>query len=147
MRTTFMAKPGEIERKWYIVDATDISLGRLSSVVASILRGKNKPTFTPNVDTGDNVIIINASAVKLTGKKATDKIYYHHSNHPGGLKSRQAGELRTNNPEKLLELSVHGMLPKGSLGRKQGLKLHVYADANHKHEAQNPEVLDITNLI
>lgn len=94
MRTTYMAKPGEIDRKWYVVDATDIALGRLSTVVASILRGKNKPTYTPNIDTGDNVIVINAGKVALTGKKATDKIYYHHSNHPGGLKMRQAGDLR-----------------------------------------------------
>ena len=109
MRTTYMAKPGEIDRKWYVIDATDIALGRLSTVVASILRGKNKPTFTPNVDTGDNVIVINAEKVALTGKKATDKIYYHHSNHPGGLKERQAGDLREKNPQRLIELSVHGM--------------------------------------
>ena len=112
MRTTFLAKPGEIEKKWYIIDAKDVVLGRLSTVTASILRGKNKPTFTPNVDMGDNVIIINASEVKLTGKKATDKVYYHHSNHPGGLKSRTAGNYREFNPEKLLELSIQGMLPK-----------------------------------
>ena len=99
MRTTFLAKPGEIEKKWYIIDAKDVVLGRLSTVVASILRGKNKPTFTPNVDMGDNVIIINASEVKLTGKKATDKIYYHHSNHPGGLKARTTGNYRELNPE------------------------------------------------
>lgn len=147
MRTTYMAKPGEIERKWYVIDATDIALGRLSTVVASILRGKNKPTFTPNVDTGDNVIVINAAKVALTGKKATDKIYYHHSNHPGGLKERQAGDLRAKNPQRLIELSVQGMLPKGTLGRQQGLKLHVFADAEHTHAAQQPEVLDITNLI
>ena len=139
MRTTYMAKPGEIDRKWYVIDATDIALGRLSTVVASILRGKNKPTFTPNV--------INAEKVALTGKKATDKIYYHHSNHPGGLKERQAGDLREKNPQRLIELSVHGMLPKGTLGRQQGLKLHVFAGSEHTHAAQNPEVLDITNLI
>ncbi|WP_373702583.1 50S ribosomal protein L13 [Weissella soli] len=147
MRTTYMAKPNEIDRKWYIVDATDVPLGRLSTVVASILRGKNKPTFTPNVDTGDNVIVINAGKVALTGKKATDKIYYHHSNHPGGLKQRPAGDLREKNPQRLIELSVQGMLPKGTLGHKQALKLHVYADANHEQAAQQPEVLDITNLI
>ena len=127
MRTTFLAKPGEIERKWYVVDATDIPLGRLSSVVASILRGKNKPQFTPNVDTGDNVIIINASKLKLTGKKASDKIYYHHSQHPGGLKHEIAGDLL--------------------LGHQQFLKLHVYAGEEHPHLAQKPEVLDISNLI
>ena len=103
MRTTFLAKPGEIERKWYVVDATDIPLGRLSSVVASILRGKNKPQFTPNVDTGDNVIIINASKLKLTGKKASDKIYYHHSQHPGGLKHEIARDLLRGNPAQIVE--------------------------------------------
>ena len=138
MRTTYIAKPGEVERKWYVVDATDVPLGRLSTVVASVLRGKNKPTFTPNVDTGDFVIVINAEKVALTGRKATDKIYYHHSNHPGGLKERT---------EKLIALSVKGMLPKGTLGRAQAKKLHVYRGAEHKHAAQNPEVLDITNLI
>ncbi|KRO11323.1 50S ribosomal protein L13 [Paucilactobacillus hokkaidonensis] len=147
LRTTYLANPNEIDRKWYIVDATDIPMGRLSTVVASILRGKNKPTFTPNVDTGDNVIVINASQIKLTGHKATGKIYYRHSDYPGGLKERTAGDLRAKNPEKLIEMSVKGMLPHNTLGRKMGMKLHVYADANHKHEAQKPEVLDITNLI
>ena len=147
MRTTYIARPGEVERKWYVVDATDIPLGRLSAVVASVLRGKNKPTFTPNVDTGDYVIVVNAEKVALTGKKETDKIYYHHSNHPGGLKARTAGDYRANDPEKLIALSVKGMLPKGSLGRKQAKKLHVYRGAEHNHAAQQPEVLDITNLI
>lgn len=147
MRTTYMAKKGEIERKWYVVDATDIPLGRLSTVVASILRGKNKPIFTPNVDTGDFVIVINADKVKLTGKKATDKIYYRHSQYPGGLKSISAGELRAKNSRRLIENSVKGMLPKGTLGREQAKKLHVYQEDTHPHEAQKPEVLDITNLI
>ncbi|KRM78797.1 rplM protein [Lapidilactobacillus dextrinicus DSM 20335] len=147
VRTTPLTKPADVERKWYVVDATDIALGRVSAAVAAILRGKNKPTFTPNIDTGDNVIIINASKVKLTGKKATDKIYYHHSNHPGGLKSRTAGEMRENNPVRLLELSIKGMLPKNSLGHSQFMKLHVYAGAEHEQQAQKPEVLDITNLI
>lgn len=147
MRTTYMAKNGEIDRKWFVVDATDIPLGRLSTVVASILRGKNKPTFTPHVDTGDYVIVINADKVKLTGKKASDKIYYRHSQHPGGLKSVTAGELRDKNSRRLLENSIKGMLPKNTLGRQQGSKLFVYGEAEHKHEAQQPEVLDITNLI
>ncbi|KIS03098.1 50S ribosomal protein L13 [Paucilactobacillus wasatchensis] len=147
MRTTYLANPNEIDRKWYIVDATDVPMGRLSTVVASILRGKNKPTFTPNVDTGDNVIVINASQIKLTGNKANGKFYYRHSDYPGGIKQRSAGDLRANNPERLIEMSVKGMLPHNTLGRKMGMKLHVYADANHKHEAQKPEVLDITNLI
>ncbi|EIM2514392.1 50S ribosomal protein L13 [Listeria monocytogenes] len=143
MRTTYMAKPGEVERKWYVIDATGVSLGRLSSEVASILRGKNKPQFTPHIDTGDFVIIINAGKIGLTGKKATDKIYYRHSQYPGGLKSRTAGEMRTNNPEKLLELSIKGMLPKNSLGRQLFKKLHVYGGSEHKHAAQQPEVYEL----
>ena len=147
MRTTPLAKTSEIERKWYLIDATDVSLGRLSTAVATILRGKNKPQFTPNVDTGDNVIIVNASKLKLTGKKATDKIYYHHSEYRGGLKSASAGELLAKNPVKLVELSVKGMLPKNTLGHQEFLKMHVYAGEEHKHEAQKPEKLDINNLI
>lgn len=147
MRTTYMAKAGEVERKWYVVDATDIPMGRLSAVVASILRGKNKPTFTPHVDTGDFVIVINAEKIKLTGNKASDKIYYRHSQYPGGLKSVSAGELRDKNARRLIETSVKGMLPKKTLGRQQLSKLHVYAGSEHPHEAQQPEVLDITNLI
>lgn len=147
MRTTFMANESNIERKWYVVDATDIPLGRLSTVVASILRGKNKPTFTPHVDTGDHVIVLNASNIKLTGKKATDKLYSRHSGHPGGLKQVTAGNMRTNRPERLIETSVRGMIPHNSLGRKQIKKLHVYAGGEHKNQAQQPEVLDITNLI
>ena len=147
MRTTYMAKTGEVERKWYVVDATDVPMGRLSSVVASILRGKNKPTFTPHVDTGDFVIVINADKVKLTGNKASGKIYYRHSGYIGGIKSISAGELREKNSRRLIETSVKGMLPKNTLGRAQGMKLHVYGGAEHPHAAQQPEVLDITNLI
>ena len=147
MRTTYMAKAGEVERKWYVVDATEVPMGRLSAVVASILRGKNKPTFTPHVDTGDYVIVINADKVKLTGKKASDKMYHRHSGFPGGLKSISAGELRDKNSRRLIELSVKGMLPKNTLGRQQGSKLFVYGGAEHNHAAQQPEVLDITNLI
>lgn len=147
VRTTPFAKPGEVERKWYVVDATDIALGRLSTVVASILRGKNKPTYTPNVDTGDNVIIINAANVKLTGKKESDKIYYSHSDYAGGLKAVSAGELLHNNPTRLIEKSIKGMLPKNSLGHSQFMKLHVYAGAEHDNQAQKPETLDINKLI
>ena len=143
-----MAKPNEVERKWYVVDATDIPMGRMSSVVAAILRGKNKPTYTPNVDTGDFVIVINADKTKLTGKKATDKIYSRNiDGNPGGLKQTSAGALRAKDSRKLIELSVKGMLPKNTLGRAQGMKLHVYGGAEHNHQAQQPEVLDITNLI
>ena len=115
MRTTFMAKANEVERKWYVIDAEGKTLGRLSTEVASILRGKHKPTFTPNVDTGDHVILINAEKIHLTGKKLTDKIYYRHTMHPGGLKTRTALEMRTNYPERMLELAIKGMLPKNSL--------------------------------
>lgn len=144
---TYMAKAAEIDRKWYVIDATDISLGRLSTIVASILRGKNKPTYTPHVDTGDNVIVINAENLKLTGNKASDKLYARHSGYAGGLTQVSAGDLRENNSRRLVELSVRGMLPKNSLGRQMIKKLHVYAGPDHKHAAQQPETLDITNLI
>ena len=147
MRTTPLAKTSDIKRKWYLIDATDISLGRLSTAVATILRGKNKPQYTPNVDTGDNVIIVNAGKLKLTGRKATDKIYYHHSDYRGGLKAVSAGQLLAENPVKLVELSVKGMLPKNTLGRQEFKKMHVYAGEDHKHEAQKPEKLDINKLI
>lgn len=123
MRTTPMANASNIERKWLVVDAAGKTLGRLSTEVASILRGKHKPTYTPHVDTGDHVIIINAEKIELTGKKLTDKIYYRHTQHPGGLKSRTALEMRTNYPEKMLELAIKGMLPKGSLGRQMFKKI------------------------
>lgn len=143
MRTTYMAKPQEIERKWYVVDAAGQTLGRLASEVASILRGKHKPTYTPHVDTGDHVIIINAEKIELTGNKLADKKYYRHSQHPGGLKVRTADEMRTNYPERMIELTIKGMLPKNSLGRKMIKKLHVYAGPEHKHQAQNPEVYEL----
>jgi large subunit ribosomal protein L13 len=138
-----MANANTIERKWYVIDAEGKTLGRLASEVASILRGKTKPTFTPHVDTGDNVIILNASKVELTGKKLTDKIYYRHTNHPGGLKTRTALEMRTNYAEKMIELAVKGMLPKNSLGRQIIKKLHVYAGSEHPHQAQQPEVYEL----
>ena len=124
-----------------------MALGRLSAVVASILRGKNKPQYTPNVDTGDYVIVVNAGKLKLTGKKATDKIYYHHSEYRGGLKATPAGELLANNPVRLVEKSVKGMLPKNTLGHQEFMKLHVYAGEDHEHQAQKPEKLDINELI
>ena len=147
MRTTYMAKANEIERKWYVIDATDIPLGRVSTIAASILRGKNKPTYTPHVDTGDFVIIINADQVKLTGNKASGKIYSRHTGHVGGLKQISAGELRAKNSRRLVETSIKGMLPKNALGSQLFRKLHVYGEATHPHAAQQPEVLDITNLI
>jgi large subunit ribosomal protein L13 len=138
-----MANANNIERKWFVVDAEGKTLGRLATEVASILRGKHKPTFTPHVDTGDHVIIINASGIELTGKKLTDKIYYRHTQFAGGLKTRTANEMRTNYPEKMLELAIKGMLPKGSLGRQMFKKLHVYAGAEHQHQAQKPEVYEL----
>ncbi|WP_025028077.1 50S ribosomal protein L13 [Caldalkalibacillus mannanilyticus] len=143
MRTTYMAKPQEVERKWYLVDAEGKTLGRLASEVAAILRGKNKPEFTPHVDTGDFVIVINAEKIHLTGKKLQDKIYYRHSLHPGGLKQTTAGEMLQKRPEQVIEKAVKGMLPKNTLGRKQGMKLFVYAGSEHKHQAQKPEVLEL----
>ena len=143
MRTTFMANAQNIERKWYVVDAEGKTLGRLATEVAAILRGKHKPTFTPHVDTGDHVIILNASKIQLTGKKLHDKIYYRHSMHPGGLKSRTALEMRTNYSERMLELAIKGMLPKNSLGRQMFRKLHVYAGSEHTHQAQQPEVYEL----
>ncbi|ATO49596.1 MULTISPECIES: 50S ribosomal protein L13 [Brevibacillus] len=143
MRTTYMAKTQEVERKWYIVDAEGQTLGRLASEVASILRGKLKPEFTPHVDTGDFVIVLNADKIKLTGKKLTDKMYYRHSMHPGGLKATPAGEMLNKRPDRLFELAVKGMLPKNSLGRQMISKLKVYAGTEHPHAAQKPEAWQI----
>ena len=143
MRQTYMAKPSTVEKKWYVIDAEGQTLGRLSSEVASILRGKHKPTYTPHIDTGANVIIINAETIVLTGKKLTDKIYRRHTMHPGGLKERTAGLMVEKYPEELLELSIKGMLPKNTLGRAQGMKLHVYRGAEHPHAAQKPEKYEL----
>ncbi|KRM91205.1 50S ribosomal protein L13 [Fructilactobacillus florum DSM 22689 = JCM 16035] len=142
-----MAKPGEIEHKWYLIDAAGIPLGRLASVTATVLRGKNKTTYTPNVDCGDHVIIINAAQVALTGHKAKNKMHYHHTQYIGGIKQESFGMLRDEKPDKLIEQSVKGMLPHGTLGRKIAKKLHVYAGADHQQAAQQPEVLDINHLI
>ena len=138
---TFMASPATIDRKWYVVDATDMTLGRLASEVAKVLRGKNKPIFTPHIDCGDNVIVINAEKIKVTGKKMDQKVYYHHSDYVGGLKEATLREKLSKKPEQVIELAVKGMLPKGPLGRQMFTKLHVYAGPEHKHEAQKPEVL------
>jgi len=140
MRQTYMAKASEVERKWLVIDAEGQTLGRLASEVASILRGKHKPTFTPHVDTGDHVIIINAEKIQLTGKKLTDKVYYRHSLHPGGLKARTAKEMIETRPEQMIEGAIKGMLPKNSLGRQMFKKLNVYKGSEHPHQAQKPEV-------
>ena len=136
-----MASPATIDRKWYVVDATDMTLGRLASEVAKVLRGKNKPIFTPHIDCGDNVIVINAEKIKVTGKKMDQKIYYHHSDYVGGMKETTLKEMMAKKPEKVIELAVKGMLPKGPLGRTMYKKLFVYAGPEHKHEAQKPETL------
>jgi large subunit ribosomal protein L13 len=138
---TFMASPATIDRKWYVVDATGMTLGRLSAEVASVLRGKNKPIFTPHIDTGDYVIVINAEKIKVTGKKLDQKIYYHHSDYVGGMKEATLREKLNNKPEEVIEHAVKGMLPKGPLGREMYKKLYVYAGPEHKHAAQKPEVL------
>ena len=138
---TYMANPDKIERKWYVVDAEGCTLGRLASGVAAVLRGKNKPQFTPHVDTGDYVIIVNADKIKVTGRKLQQKIYYKHSEYVGGMKETTLKEMLAKKPEKVLELAVKGMLPKGPLGRDMYRKLFVYAGPEHKHAAQKPEVL------
>ncbi len=143
MRTTFMAKSHEVERKWFVVDAEGQTLGRLASEVASLLRGKHKPTFTPHVDSGDHVIIINAEKIHLTGNKLKDKKYYRHSGYTGSLKERTALEMRTNYPTKMLEIAIKGMLPSGPLGSQTFRKLNVYAGPDHPHAAQNPEAYEL----
>ncbi len=140
---TYYAKPGEVEREWLVVDATDIPLGRLASEVASILRGKHKPQYTPHVDVGDFVIVVNADKVKLTGKKSQDKRIFRHSGFPGGLKSVAVGELLAKRPERVVERAVKGMLPKNTLGRAMGKKLKVYAGPDHPHQAQKPRQITL----
>ena len=140
---SYMASPATIERKWYVVDAADQTLGRLASQVASGLRGKNKPTYTPSMDTGDYVIVVNADKVKVTGKKLDQKVYYRHSDYVGGMKETTLKELMAKKPEDVINFAVKGMLPKGPLGRQMIKKLHVYAGPEHNHAAQKPEVLEI----
>ncbi len=142
MKTTF-AKKGEVERKWYVVDATDKVLGRLATQIAAYLRGKHKPQFTPNVDTGDFIVVINAEKVRLTGKKLDQKVYYHHTGYPGGLKAETARQRLQRKPEEVIKDAVWGMLPKNRLGRKLFKKLKVYRGPEHPHQAQKPEVLEI----
>ena len=138
---SYMASPATIERKWYVVDATGYTLGRLASEVAKVLRGKNKAVFTPHIDTGDYVIVVNADKIKVTGKKLDQKIYYRHSEYVGGMKETTLREMMEKKPEKVVELAVKGMLPKGPLGRQMYTKLHVYAGPEHNHQAQKPEAL------
>ena len=140
---SFMASPSTVERKWYVVDAEGKTLGRLASEVANVLRGKNKPTFTPHIDTGDYVIVVNAEKINVTGKKLDQKIYYHHSEYVGGMKEATLKEMMQKKPEFVITHAVKGMLPKGPLGRQMLKKLFVYAGPEHKHVAQKPETLDI----
>ena len=140
---SFMASPSTVERKWYVVDAEGKTLGRLTSEVANVLRGKNKPIYTPHIDTGDYVIVVNAEKIKVTGKKLDQKIYYHHSEYVGGMKETTLKEMMNKKPEFVITHAVKGMLPKGPLGRQMLTKLHVYAGPEHKHAAQKPEALDI----
>lgn len=143
MKTTFMANASNIERKWYVVDAEGQTLGRLAAEVAKVLRGKHKPTFTPYVDTGDYVIVVNAAKVKLTGKKLIQKTYFRHSGYPGGSSFTQAGHMLEKRPERVVEMAVRGMLPKNKLGEQMYRKLNVYAGAEHPHQAQQPEELKL----
>ncbi|MCD7865193.1 MAG: 50S ribosomal protein L13 [Clostridiales bacterium] len=138
---TYMARKEDVERKWYVVDATGCTLGRLSTEIARILRGKNKPTYTPHIDTGDYVIVVNAEKIKVTGKKLDQKIYYHHSEYIGGMKETTLKDMLAKHPERVIEHAVKGMLPKGPLGRQMYKKLFVYAGPDHKHAAQKPEAL------
>ena len=140
---TYMASPEKIERKWYVVDATGHTLGRLSTEIASILRGKKKPIYTPHVDTGDYVIVINADKIVTTGKKLDQKIYYNHSDYVGGMRETTLREMMDKKPADVIKIAVKGMLPKGPLGRKMITKLHVYAGPEHEQQAQKPEVLEI----
>ena len=140
---SFMASPATIKRDWYVVDAEGQTLGRLASEIAKVLRGKNKPTYTPHMDCGDYVIVVNAEKIKVTGKKLDQKIYYHHSEYIGGMKETTLKEKLARKPEQVIELAVKGMLPKGPLGRQMYKKLFVYAGPEHKHEAQQPKALEI----
>lgn len=139
MRTTFMQTNESVERKWYVIDAEDLVLGRMASDVAVVLKGKHKPTFTPHIDGGDYVIIVNAEKVALTGKKWSDKLYYRHSGYSGGLKVRTATEMLEKQPQKIVEKAIRGMLPKGKLGDDMYRRLYVYVGPNHPHQAQQPE--------
>lgn len=143
MKTTFMANAANVDRKWYVVDAAGKTLGRLAAEVAKVLRGKHKPTFTPHVDTGDHVIVVNAAQITLTGKKLIQKTYFRHSGYVGGTSFVKAGTMLAEKPERMVELAIKGMLPKNRLGRQMYRKLKVYAGAEHPHEAQQPETLEI----
>ncbi len=140
---TYSAKPAEVQRDWYLVDATDKTLGRLAAEIAHRLRGKHKPAFTPHVDTGDYIVVVNADKIRVTGRKEQDKQYFWHTGYPGGIKSRNVAEVRARHPERLIEGAVRGMLPKNRLGRAMFKKLKVYAGSEHRHHAQQPQPLEL----
>ena len=147
MKTTKSATPATVEKKWHLIDAEDLVVGRVASIIANILRGKHKPSFTPHIDCGDNVIVINADKVRFTGRKLQQKIYYKHTGYPGGLKELRADKvLEGRFPERVLEKAVERMIPRGPLGRQQMRNLRIFAGPNHPHEAQNPEVLDVASM-
>jgi large subunit ribosomal protein L13 len=147
MKTTRSAKPAEVEKKWHLIDADGLVVGRLASIVANILRGKHKPSYTPHVDCGDHVVIVNAGKVRFTGKKLADKVYHRHTGYPGGIKSVTAGKvLEGRFPERVLEKAVERMVPRGPLGRQQMRSLHLYAGPDHPHGGQNPETLDVAGM-
>ena len=147
MLKTYTAKPSEIEKKWWLIDAEDLVVGRLSSIIAKILRGKHKTTFTPNIDCGDYVIVINAEKVKLTGKKYAEKLYYWHTGYPGGIKDRSARQIMEGkHPERILESAVSRMISRGPLQREVMTKLHIYKGSEHKHQGQNPQIMDIAKM-
>lgn len=145
LQTTFSPKPGDIERTWFVVDATDVPLGRLASQIAQVLRGKHKPTYAPHVDGGDFVVVVNAEKVHVSGNKEIEKIYYRHSGYPGGLRAETLSEVREKHPDRIVEVAVKGMLPKNRLGRQMARKLKVYAGPDHPHQSQKPQPLEITN--
>ncbi|NOZ54812.1 MAG: 50S ribosomal protein L13 [Gammaproteobacteria bacterium] len=142
---TFSAKPAEVKRDWYVMDAEDKTLGRMATEIARRLRGKHKPEYTPHVDTGDYIVVVNAGKVKVTGKKVSDKMYYRHTGYPGGIRSMSFGKMRDTAPERLVEIAVKGMLPKNRLGRAMIKKLKVYAGSEHRHSAQQPKVLELSS--
>lgn len=144
---TYSARPSDVTRDWFVIDAENLVLGRLAAIVANRLRGKHKPIFTPHIDCGDNIVIVNAEKVRLTGKKRSDKVYYRHTGYPGGIRSRTAGQvLDGGHPERVIEMAVRRMVPKGPLGRQQMRKLHVYAGTDHPHGAQQPAPLDVAAM-
>ena len=147
MNRTYSPRPSEIEKRWWVVDAAGVPLGRLSSVVATLLTGKRKPTYAPHIDVGDFVVVVNARETVLTGRKEDQKMYYRHTGRPGSLKTQTARQVRSRYPERLVEFAVRGMLPKNRLGRKQVKKLKVYAGANHPHQAQQPEIFDLAQAV